>query len=57
MNILNLLQGKKTYIICIATIVYAILGVALGQIEWNTFITLLGEATIGLGLRSAVSNK
>lgn len=48
------LQGKKTYIIAVLTVIYAILGVILGKFDINTAIGLVLGAGGLAALRNAV---
>lgn len=49
-----MLSGKKTYIIGIAGLVYAILGFVLGHIDGKTAVEAIQVSLIGMGLRSAL---
>jgi hypothetical protein len=52
----GLLAGRKTFIVAIAHIVYAIAGVFLGLHDWNTFVALMLNG-LGLGaLRSGIGS-
>jgi len=53
---LNFLQGKKTYIIVVATLCYAIGGVIAGYISLNECIALILGALGLAGLRAGVAD-
>jgi hypothetical protein len=55
LKVINLLNGKKVYIVAIATIVYAVLGLALKQIDFAAFIGYLVVAGNAIGFRSALN--
>ena len=53
-NILNKINGKKTYIVVAITIVYSLSGVALGYIDpQNAFELVLGALGFA-GVRNAI---
>lgn len=55
MNLFNKLNGYKTYIICVTTVVYAISYYGLGQHDYGTMFSMIFGAS-GLGcLRHGVS--
>ena len=54
---LNFLQGKKTYIVVGATLVYAVLGVVLHFMDMHTAIGVVLGALGLAGLRNGVSNQ
>lgn len=49
-----MLQGKKTYIVGIAGLIYAALGYFLGHIDASTAITAVQVSLVGMGLRAAL---
>ncbi len=51
------LEGKKTYIIGIAMICYAIGGAIIGKVDVNAAIQLGLEALAIMGLRKGISPK
>jgi hypothetical protein len=51
---MNVLDGKKTYIVAAATIVWAWTGVALGLHDVPTAINLTLAAAAAFGFRSAL---
>lgn len=48
------LKGYRTYIVAIATAVYAILGLLLHQLDWPQAIALLQLSGMGAGIRAAL---
>jgi hypothetical protein len=55
MAIWTYLIGKKSYIIGIATIVYAITGLILGHVDSATAAMLISGSLMGMGIRHGVS--
>lgn len=53
-NILNKINGKKTYIVVVITIVYALSGVALGHIDPQAAIQLVLGSLGVAGIRDAI---
>ena len=51
------LAGKKTHIVAGATVLYAILGVALGYVDQDTAIQLIATALGFSALRAGVAGK
>ena len=51
------LQGKKTYIVGIAMIAYAIGGLIIGEMDANNSMQLLFTALGLMGLRHGISNQ
>jgi len=51
---MNILDGKKTYLVAAATIVWAWAGVVLGQHDVSTAINLTLAAATAFGFRSAM---
>jgi hypothetical protein len=49
------LQGYKTYIVCAATIAYAVIGMALGFLDANSGMQMILTALGGISLRHAIS--
>lgn len=52
----NYLSGKKTYIICLATLVYAVLGGLLNLLPWDQAVAMIFAALSVAGLRNGLSN-
>jgi len=50
------LKGKKTYLIAIGTIIYAVSGAATGQIDVQTAIQMILAALGGMTMRAGISN-
>ena len=50
----NLMKGKKAYTIAIGMVLYAVLGVLIGQHDYNTAIELITEAALGGAIRHGV---
>ena len=52
---MTMLNGKKTYLVVVAMVLYGVLGVLLGKVELNTAImdvlTGLGIASIRHGIK------
>jgi hypothetical protein len=55
MDIRNKVNGNKTYIVAGLTIAYAIIGVFIGQMEWDAAIKLILAGLGAVGFRSALS--
>lgn len=56
-KISEFLAGKKTYIVAVALVIYAIAGVYSGQLSQDAAVTLFLNS-LGLGsLRSAIGTK
>jgi len=55
-NLLDALKGKKTFIVCGATLVYAVLGLMLGHLEPSGAANLVVLALTGAGLRDALNS-
>jgi len=51
---LSAIDSHKTYIVCVATIAYAVLGFYLKTIDMNTMMEMIFAAAGGAGMRSAV---
>jgi len=49
------LNGKKTYIVAVLTIIYAVTGAAIGKIDWNTAVGIILAALGMSGLRHGIS--
>lgn len=54
-NIIGTLDGKKTYIVAGLTILYAIVGLLIGQLQVSQAIELILAGLGGIGIRSAIS--
>ena len=52
-----MLDGKKTYIVGVALLLWAIGGAVAGKIDWNTAITEILVACGMLGLRLGIKAK
>ena len=52
----SMLNGKKTYIICVLMLIYAISAFALGKIDANQAWQIILEALAIAGLRHGFSN-
>lgn len=53
----TLLRGRRTYLVVLAMLVYAGLGLALGKIEDGEAMKLILEALAVAGLRAGIANK
>lgn len=51
---MKILEGRKTYLMAGAMIVYAILGVVAGDIDANTAIQRIMEALTAMAIRNAI---
>jgi hypothetical protein len=51
---LNFLQGKKTYIVAVALILFAVTGIYTGQLTVKEAVELLGLGAIGATIRKAL---
>lgn len=49
------LDGNKTYVVCILMLVIASFGYYKGLFTFDQFFQLIGTASIGGGLRSAIN--
>ena len=49
------LNGNKTYLVALLTVVWAVVGASLGHLEWSEVPGLLAAAGVLVGLRSAYS--
>lgn len=55
-NLIAVLKGKKTYIVAILTIMYALSGLATGNLSWPAAIMLILPFAGGLStIRAAIS--
>lgn len=52
---LNLLSGKKTYLLAIAAIVYALAGFVTGNVAGDEAIRIIWEALTAAAIRAGVS--
>jgi hypothetical protein len=50
---IEFLQGKKVYIVCGLTIIYALIGAGLKFIDWQVAIQMILTALGAAGFRSA----
>jgi hypothetical protein len=58
MNILfEMMAGKKTYFVCLLTIIIAIVGLWKGWFSAEQALQLLSTAGIGASLRHGISNE
>lgn len=55
LKLINFLNGKKVYIVAIVTIIWAVVGLALKQIDFAAFIGYLVVAGNAIGFRSALN--
>lgn len=53
-NMLDKLNGKKTYIVCSLSVVWAIVGFALGLLEIEAAQQFVVTALVGAGLRHGI---
>lgn len=51
-----MLNGKKTYLIAVLIIIYAVAFRGLGANDWNTALGMISTALIGMSLRDAISS-
>ena len=54
---MNFLQGKKTYIIAIALVLYAVGGFVTGNLTGDQVVELLGLGGLGAALRLGMQSK
>lgn len=54
-KLLELLQGKKTYLVSLAMVLYAVLGFALGQLDQEMTVQLVLSALGLSALRAGIS--
>jgi len=54
MKMVSFLQGRKTYLVAVVTIVYAVAGLIIGQVSQEAAIALILGACAVSGLRNAV---
>ena len=54
---MQILKGRKTYLIVILMIVYAISGLLIGKIDVNSAIQLILSSLAVAGLRIGIANK
>ncbi len=52
----NFLKGRKTYVVAALMIVYAAIGMVLGQIDQDSAVRLILEALGLSALRAGISN-
>jgi hypothetical protein len=50
-----LLAGKKLYLLAAAYTVYALIGLAVGMLDWNQAIAIIMESGLGATLRAAIA--
>lgn len=50
------MNGKKTYLVGILTIVFAGLGIGLGKMTWEAGSAMISTALLAMGLRHGISN-
>jgi len=51
---MNLLSGKKTYVVCLVAIVYAISAYLTGNIEFDSAVQLILASLGGAALRNGI---
>jgi hypothetical protein len=56
-SILSFTQGKRTYIICGITIVYAITGFCINQLDGVTASNMILGALAAAGIRSGINSQ
>jgi hypothetical protein len=54
---MNMLQGRKTYIVALVMIIYGVAGVLLGKLGTNDAYELILQALGFAALRNGVGNK
>lgn len=52
---MDFLSGKKTYILVVAAVLYAITGYFLGNFDANTAMQMIWAALTAAGLRAGIS--
>ena len=52
----NKLKGKKTYLLSLGWLIYAIAGAAIGQIDMKTALEMLQISGLGATIRHALDN-
>ncbi len=55
MKFLNVIDGNKTYLVAGLTVVWAVVGLYLGKVDFVTFINYLLAAGAVFGFRSALN--
>jgi hypothetical protein len=51
----KLLDGKKLYLLAAGYTVYALLGLALGHLDWNQAFGMIMDSGLGATLRAAIA--
>jgi hypothetical protein len=51
----TLLAGKKLYILAGAYTLYALIGLAVGMLDWNQAMSIIMESGLGATLRAAIA--
>ena len=54
-NLINWLKGKKAYLLGIAAVIYALLGVYLGKIDPATALDMVWAGLTAMAIRAGVS--
>lgn len=54
---INWLKGKKTYILAVVGVIYALSGWYLGKIDTQTMINMAWAALTAAALRAGITNK
>lgn len=54
-DFINWLQGKKTYLLSVAAILYAVSGWYIGQFDQHTMINMMWAALATMTLRAGIS--
>jgi hypothetical protein len=54
-TIRTLLDGKKLYILAGGYTLYALIGLAIGHLDWNQAIAIIMESGLGATLRAAIA--
>ena len=55
MKLLERVDGNKTYVIALLTVLYAVVGVFIGQLTWEHAIELALAGLAAAGFRSALN--
>jgi len=50
-KIMNWLKGRRTYILCGLTIIFALLGLYLGKLDWTAAFAMITSALSLVGVR------
>ena len=52
-----MLSGKKTFLVCIAGLIYGVVGGIAGFVSWDQAILIIEAALIGAGFRDGLRSK